>query len=81
MWEPPNTRKQEETDCGLFLGGESRENGTFRTSKNIGKTSKSSVPVLSAGKPWFSQGFSHIGPVPLAFLPIRARPRLQVLPL
>jgi len=34
VWEPrntPNTRKQEETDCGLFLGGESRENGTFRT--------------------------------------------------
>ena len=67
MREPPNTRKQEETDCGLFLGGESRENGTFRTSKNIGKTSKSSVPVLSAGKPWFSQGFSHIRPISLAF--------------
>jgi len=26
----PNTRKQEETDCGLFLGGESRDIGTFR---------------------------------------------------
>jgi hypothetical protein len=26
-----------------------------------------SNPVLSAVKPWFSQGFSHIWPVPLAF--------------
>jgi hypothetical protein len=34
--------------------------------KITGKTSKSSVPVLCAQKPWFSQGFSHIGPVPLA---------------
>ena len=34
--------------------------------KNIGKTLKSSVPVLSAKKPWFSQGFSHIGPIALA---------------
>jgi hypothetical protein len=25
-----------------------------------------SVPVLSAKKPWFPEGFSHIGPVPLA---------------
>ena len=38
----------------------------FELSRNIGKASKSSVPVLSAQKPWFSQGFSHIGPVPLA---------------
>ncbi|MFM2220237.1 MAG: hypothetical protein RL240_4555, partial [Planctomycetota bacterium] len=47
--------------------------------KNIGKTSKSSVPVLSAQKPWFSQGFSHIRPIALAFLPIHACPCLQVL--
>ena len=38
-----------------------------------------SVPVLSAQKPWFSQGFSHIGPIALAFLPIHACPCLQVL--
>jgi hypothetical protein len=47
--------------------------------KNIGKTSKSSVPVLSAQKPWFSQGFSHFWPIALAFLPIHACPCLQVL--
>jgi hypothetical protein len=47
--------------------------------KNTGKTSKSSVPVLSAQKPWFSQGFSHFGEVPLAFLPVHACPCLQVL--
>jgi hypothetical protein len=35
--------------------------------KNIGKTPKSSVPVLSAQSPWFSQGFSHIWPIALAF--------------
>jgi hypothetical protein len=29
----------------------------FELSRNIGKTSKSSVPVLSAGKPWFFLGF------------------------
>jgi hypothetical protein len=38
-----------------------------------------SSPVLSVPKPWFPQGFSHIGPVPLAFLPIHACPCLQVL--
>ena len=38
-----------------------------------------SVPVLSAQKPWFCQGFSHIGPIALAFLPIHACPCLQVL--
>jgi hypothetical protein len=47
--------------------------------KNIGKTPKSSVPVLSAQKPWFSQGFSHFLPIALAFLPIHACPCLQVL--
>jgi hypothetical protein len=47
--------------------------------KNTEKTSKSSVPVLSAQKPWFSQGFSHIRPIALAFLPIHACPCLQVL--
>jgi len=39
----------------------------FELIKNIGKTSKSSVPVLSAAKPWFSQGFSHIWPIALEF--------------
>jgi hypothetical protein len=34
--------------------------------KNIGKTPKGSVPVLSAQKPWFSQGFSHFLPIALA---------------
>jgi hypothetical protein len=38
-----------------------------------------SVPVLSAQKPWFSQGFSHFWPIALAFLPIHACPCLQVL--
>ena len=47
--------------------------------KNTGKTPKSSVPVLSAQKPWFPQGFWHFGEVPLAFLPIHACPCLQVL--
>jgi hypothetical protein len=47
--------------------------------KNTGKTPKSSVPVLSAVKPWFSQGFSHFLPIALAFLPIHACPCLQVL--
>jgi hypothetical protein len=49
--------------------------------KNIGKTPKGSVPVLSAQKPWFSQGFSHFWPIALVFLPIHACPCLQVLPL
>jgi hypothetical protein len=49
--------------------------------KITGKTPKNSVPVLSAKKPWFSEGFSHIGPIALAFLPIHACPCLQVLPL
>jgi hypothetical protein len=31
--------------------------------KNTGKMGKSSVPVLSAQKPWFSQGFLHFGEV------------------
>jgi len=39
----------------------------FELFKNTGKACKSSVPVLSAQKPWFSQGFSHIGPIALAF--------------
>jgi len=43
------------------------------------KTAKSSVPVLSAKKPWFPQGFSHFWPITLAFLPIHACPCLQVL--
>jgi hypothetical protein len=47
--------------------------------QNIEKTPKSSVPVLSAKKPWFPQGFSHFWPITLAFLPIHACPCLQVL--
>jgi hypothetical protein len=39
----------------------------FELFKNTGKTCKSSVSVLSAGKLWFSQGFSHIGIIALAF--------------
>ena len=39
----------------------------FELSKNIDKTPKSSVPVLSARKPWFPQGFSHLQPIALAF--------------
>jgi hypothetical protein len=35
--------------------------------KNTGKTSKCSIPVLSAQKPWFPQGFLHIWPIALAF--------------
>ena len=38
-----------------------------------------SVPVLSAQKPWFSQGFSHIGPVPLADCSAHARACLHML--
>ena len=37
----------------------------FRTLYKHAETPKSSLPVLSAQKPWFSQGFSHIGEVPL----------------
>jgi hypothetical protein len=39
----------------------------FELFKNTGKACKSSVPVLSAQKPWFPQGFSHIGIIALAF--------------
>jgi hypothetical protein len=39
----------------------------FELFKNTGKTPKSSNPVLSAQKPWFSQGFSHFLPIALAF--------------
>ena len=52
---------------------------SFELSKNIGKTLKSSVPVLSAAKPWFSQGFSHIWPIALAFLHVHARACLHML--
>ena len=38
-----------------------------------------SVPVLSAAKPWFSQGFSHIWPIALAFLHVHARACLHML--
>jgi hypothetical protein len=51
----------------------------FELSKNIGNTPKSSVPVLSAQKPWFPQGFSHFLPIALAFLHVHARACLQVL--
>jgi hypothetical protein len=35
--------------------------------ENIGKTPKSSNPVLSAQKPWFPQGFAHFWPIALEF--------------
>ena len=45
----------------------SLEGRSFRpAAKNRGKMGKSSVPVLSAQKPYFPRGFSHIGPVPLS---------------
>jgi hypothetical protein len=56
-----------------------RKKAPLELLKTIGKTSKSSVPVLSAQKPWFSQGFSHFWAVPLEFVPIHACPCLQVL--
>lgn len=40
---------------------------------------KGSIPVLSAAKPWFSQGFSHFWQIALAFLHVHARACLQVL--
>jgi hypothetical protein len=52
---------------------------SFELSRNIGKTSKSSSPVLSAAKPWFSQGFSHFWPIALAFLHVHARACLHML--
>jgi hypothetical protein len=52
----------------------------FELSKTTGKTSKCSVPVLSAAKPWFSQGFSHFWPIALAFLHVHARACLHMLP-
>ena len=57
-----------------FGGGASRP-----AVKITGKMGKSSVPVLSAAKPWFSQGFSHFWPIALAFLHVHARACLQVL--
>ena len=39
----------------------------FELPKIIGKTAESSVPVLSAAKPRFPQGFSHFWPVALEF--------------
>jgi hypothetical protein len=38
-----------------------------------------SVPVLSAAKPWFPQGFSHFWPIALAFLHVHARACLHML--
>ena len=51
----------------------------FELQKNTGKTYKSSVPVLSAAKPWFPQGFSHIWPIALAFLHVHACACLHML--
>jgi len=49
----------------LRQGRQSRWKDGFsvRLQKNTGKMGKSSVPVLSAQKPWFSQGFLHFGEV------------------
>jgi hypothetical protein len=44
------------------------------------KAGKRSVPVLSVQKPWFSQGFSHVLPIALAFLHVHSGACLQVLP-
>jgi hypothetical protein len=52
----------------------------FEPLKYVGNTPESSVPDLSAGKPWFSAGFSHIMPIALAFRPIHVCPCLQVVP-
>jgi hypothetical protein len=51
----------------VFRGRVEGEWYLLKPSKITGKTSKSSVPVLSAQKPWFPQGFSHIGLIALAF--------------
>jgi hypothetical protein len=65
----------------LRQGRQSRWKDGFsvRLQKNTGKMGKSSVPVLSAKKPWFSRCFSHFWPIALAFLPIHECPCLQVL--
>jgi hypothetical protein len=44
-----------------------RKKAPLELFKTIGKTPESSVPVLSAAKPWFSQGFSHFWPIALEF--------------
>ena len=49
-----------------FLGSQ-RFIPISRTLQKPGQTPKSSVPVLSAAKPWFSQGFSHFWPIALEF--------------
>jgi hypothetical protein len=53
----------------------------FELFKNTGKTPKSSNPVLSAQKSWFSEVFSHFGQLLWLSVPIHACPCLQVLPL
>ena len=63
---------------GLVVS-ESIRSVLFELQKNTGKTYKSSVPVLSAAKPWFSQGFSHFRPIALAFLHVHARACLHML--
>lgn len=52
----------------------------FEPLKNMGETPESSVPVLSAAKPWFSAGFSHIFSIALAFLHVHVCQCLQVVP-
>jgi hypothetical protein len=58
-----------EIRSGSFESGSAKSLGgriSHPAAKNTGKTSKSSIPVLSAQKPCFPQGFSHFGDVPLA---------------
>jgi hypothetical protein len=52
----------------LRQGRQSRWKDGFsvRLQKNTGKMGKSSVPVLSAAKPWFSQSFAHFWPIACA---------------
>ena len=59
-----------EIRSGSFEAGSAESLGrrSFRpAAKNKGKMGKSSVPVLSAAKPWFSQGFSRFWPIALEF--------------
>jgi hypothetical protein len=56
-----------ELGASYFFLGDQLSSLPFEPFKTMGKTLKSSVPVLSAAKPWFSQGFSHFWPIALAF--------------
>jgi hypothetical protein len=57
---------EETIDAPPWLLGTPRKR-LFELPIKIVKTPKSSNPVLSATKPWFSQGFSHFWPIALEF--------------